>query len=106
MVQYLSDYHHGLSALLQVLLYIHLPEFSYLSGLFTSISNLKKIKDYAESKNIVLILVLYEYPDENRKVYYDMLTNDGFIVYPSIPRAVNAFLKLYEYGKKRTAFKI
>jgi acyl-CoA synthetase (NDP forming) len=69
-------------------------------------SNLKKIKNYAESKNIVLILVLYEYPDENRKIYYDMLTNDGFIVYPSIPRAVEAFLKLYEYGKKRDTFKI
>ena len=67
-------------------------------------SNLKKIKKYTESKNIVLILVLYEYPDENRKIYYDMLTNDGFIVYPSIPRAVKAFLKLYEYGKKRNAF--
>jgi len=69
-------------------------------------SNLKKIKNYAESKNIVLILVLYEYPDENRKIYYDMLTNDGFILYPSIPRAVEAFLKLYEYGKKRDTFKI
>jgi len=67
-------------------------------------SNLKKIKDFLDSQNKVLILILYEYPDENRKIYYDMLTNDGFIVYPSIPRALEAYLALYEYGKKRNKF--
>jgi len=68
-------------------------------------ANLKKIKDFTDSQNKVLILILYEYPDENRKKYYDMLTNDGFIVYPSIPRAVKAYLTLYEYGRKRNTFK-
>lgn len=68
-------------------------------------SNLKKIKDFTDSQNKVLILILYEYPDENRKKYYDMLTNDGFIVYPSISRAVEAYLTLYEYGKKRNTNK-
>jgi acyl-CoA synthetase (NDP forming) len=69
-------------------------------------ANLLKIKEFVDSQNKVLILILYEYPDENRKKYYDMLTNDGFIVYPSIPRAVEAYLTLYEYGRKRNTFKI
>ncbi len=68
-------------------------------------ANLLKIKEFVDSQNKVLILILYEYPDENRKKYYDMLTNDGFIVYPSIPRAVEAYLALYEYGMKRNTFK-
>ncbi len=68
-------------------------------------ANLLKIKEFVDSQNKVLILILYEYPDENRKKYYDMLTNDGFIVYPTIPRAVKAYLALYEYGRKRNTFK-
>ena len=68
-------------------------------------SNLLKIKEFVDSQNKILILILYEYPDENRKKYYDMLTNDGFIVYPTIPRAVKSYLALYEYGMKRNIFK-
>ena len=68
-------------------------------------ANLLKIKEFVDSQNKVLVLILYEYPDENRKKYYDMLTNDGFIVYPTIPRAVKSYLALYEYGKKRNTFK-
>lgn len=68
-------------------------------------SNLLKIKEFVDSQNKVLILILYEYPDENRKKYYDMLTNDGFIVYPTIPRAVKSYLALYEYGMKRNIFR-
>ena len=53
-----------------------------------------------DSQNKVLVLILYEYPDEARQRYYDMLVNDGFIVYPTLLKAANAFLALYEYGQK------
>jgi len=68
-------------------------------------SNIKKIKEFVESLNKVLILILYQYPSQSRKEYYDMLIKDGFIVYPTLPQAAKAFLALYEYGKKITTFK-
>ena len=64
-----------------------------------------KIKEYVESLNKILILILYQYPSESRKAYYDMLIKDGFIVYPTLPRAAKSFLALYNYGMKINAFR-
>lgn len=64
-------------------------------------SNLKKIKDYVESLNKILILILYQYPSPSREEYYNMLIEEGFIVYPTLLQAANAFLALYEYGLKK-----
>ncbi len=63
-------------------------------------NNLKIIKEYVESLNKVLILILPEYPDSSRKRYYKRLIEDGFIVYPDLRRAAKAFLAFYEHGKK------
>ena len=68
-------------------------------------SNLKKIKDYVESLNKILILILYQYPSPHRKEYYEMLIEEGFIVYPTLPQAARAYLALYEYGQKRKILK-
>ena len=68
-------------------------------------SNLKKIKEYVESLNKILILILYQYPSPHRKEYYDMLIEEGFIVYPTLPQAARAYLALYEYGQKRKILK-
>jgi acyl-CoA synthetase (NDP forming) len=68
-------------------------------------SNLKKIKEYVESLNKILILILYQYPSPHRKEYYEMLIEEGFIVYPTLPQAANAYLALYEYGQKRKSLK-
>ncbi len=63
-------------------------------------NNLKKIKEYTESLNKALIMILAETPYKNRNNYYEILLNDDFIVYPSLERGAKSFLKLYEYGKK------
>jgi len=63
-------------------------------------ANLLKVKEYVDSQNKVLVMILYEYPGEARKKYYDMLVNDGFIVYPTLQKAAESFLALYEYGQK------
>ena len=63
-------------------------------------NNLKKIKKYIESLNKTLILILAETPTKIRNDYYELLIDDGFIVYPSIERGSKSFLKLYEFGKK------
>ncbi len=68
-------------------------------------SNLKKIKEFVESLNKVLILILYQYPSPHRKEYYDMLIEEGFIVYPTLPQAAKAYLALYEYGQKMKVLK-
>ncbi|MFX1256602.1 MAG: CoA-binding protein, partial [Promethearchaeota archaeon] len=62
--------------------------------------NLLKIKNFTESLNKILILILPQYPSQVRQKYYDTLVKDDFIVYPSVRRAANAFLALYQYGKK------
>jgi hypothetical protein len=63
-------------------------------------NNLKAIRDYVESLNKVLILILPEYPDNSRKRYYKQLIEDGFIVYPDLRRAAKAFLAFYQHGQQ------
>ncbi|MFX1427865.1 MAG: hypothetical protein ACFFBE_15535, partial [Promethearchaeota archaeon] len=63
-------------------------------------NNILKIKEYAESLNKILILVLPQYHSRYRKKYLDKLLKDNFIVYPSVRRAAKSFLALYEYGRK------
>ena len=62
--------------------------------------NLLEIKEYVESLNKILIIVMAEYPDRGRINYYKKLIRDGFMVYPDIRRAAKSFLAFYEYGKK------
>ena len=64
------------------------------------VNNLKTIKEYIESLNKILILILPDSPVSIRKRYYNKLVNDGFIVYPDLRRATKAFLAFYEHGKK------
>lgn len=61
---------------------------------------LKSIKNYVESLNKILVLIVPEYPDAWRNEYYEMLIRDDFIVYPDLGRAAKAFLVFYEYGQK------
>ena len=63
-------------------------------------NNLRQIKKHVESLNKVLILIVPEYPINNRNKYYKMLIKDGFIVYSDLRRAVKSFLAFYEHGKK------
>jgi hypothetical protein len=63
-------------------------------------SNLLNIKEYVESLDKMVIIILHEYPDSNRDALYDMLIRDGFIVFGDLRRAANSYLALYEYGKK------
>ncbi|GAJ04100.1 unnamed protein product, partial [marine sediment metagenome] len=62
--------------------------------------NLLEIKEYVESLNKILLIVMAEYPDRGRINYYKKLIKDGFMVYPDIRRAAKSFLAFYEYGKK------
>ncbi|MHA2390360.1 MAG: hypothetical protein ACXAEX_00185 [Promethearchaeota archaeon] len=62
--------------------------------------NLLEIKEYVESQNKILFIILHQYPSESRKIFVNMLLKDNFLVYPSLETAAKAFLKLYEYGKK------
>lgn len=63
-------------------------------------NNLKTIKDYTESLNKIMLLILPDSPAINRKRYYHMLIKDGFLVYPDLRRGLKAFLAFYEHGKK------
>lgn len=63
-------------------------------------SNLLQIKEHVESLDKVLMIILPQYPDDNRNEFYDMLFRDDFIVYPDLRRAGKSYLALYEYGKK------
>jgi len=67
--------------------------------------NLLEIREYVESQNKTMIIILHQYPSESRKVFIDMLLKDKFLVYPSLEAAAKSFLKLYEYGKKIEGFK-
>ena len=62
--------------------------------------NILKIKEYTESLEKTLMLILPQYPGKNIEKYVNKLFEDGFIVYPSVRRAGKSFLALYEYGKK------
>ncbi|MFX1238332.1 MAG: hypothetical protein ACFE8P_11515, partial [Promethearchaeota archaeon] len=64
-------------------------------------NNILDIKEHIEKLNKILILTLPEYPSDNRQNFYKNLMKDNFIVYPSVKRATQAFLALYNYGKKR-----
>ncbi len=64
------------------------------------LENLMKIKEYVESLNKMLILILPETPEKNRIRYYRALIENGFIVFPELKRAGKAYLSLYNYGKK------
>ncbi|MFX1337805.1 MAG: CoA-binding protein [Promethearchaeota archaeon] len=68
-------------------------------------SNLKNIKEYVESLNKILILILHQYPSPHRQEFYEMLIEDGFIVYPTLHQAAKAYFALYEYGQKLGALK-
>ncbi|MBN1801504.1 MAG: CoA-binding protein [Candidatus Lokiarchaeota archaeon] len=71
------------------------PEFQWYY------ENILKIKKHIEKLGKILIITLPEYPSENRTRFYQNLVNDGFIVFPSMKRAAQAFIALYNYGKKR-----
>jgi len=62
--------------------------------------NLLELKQHVESLDKIFIIILHDYPSESRKKFYNMLTNDNFLVYPTIDSAGKAFLALHEYGKK------
>ena len=64
------------------------------------IKNLAKIKEYIESLNKMLILILPETPEKNRIRYFRALIENGFVVFPELKRAGKAYLSLYNYGKK------
>ncbi len=63
-------------------------------------SNLLQIKEYVESLNKVLIIILHQYPDVNRDEFHRRLVKDDFIVYPDLRRAGESYLALYDYGQK------
>ena len=63
--------------------------------------NLLGIKAHVDSLDKTFVIILSDYPSESRQKFYAKLTNDGFILFPSIERAAKSFLKLTEYGKKR-----
>ncbi len=64
------------------------------------LDNLTKIKNYVESQNKILILILPETPEKNRIRYFRALVENGFIVFPELMRAGKAYLALYNYGIK------
>jgi len=64
------------------------------------VKNLIKIRDYVLSLNKILIIILHEYPDEDRQKYYELLKENDFLIYPTIQRAAKSYLALYEYGQK------
>jgi len=65
--------------------------------------NLTEIRKHVESLNKVFTIILHEYPSESRKLFYEKLTADKFLVYPNIDIAAKSFLKLYQYGQKQKA---
>ena len=66
----------------------------------TMYNNLLTMKEYIESQNKILILILPDSPVVIRKRYYKRLVKDGFIVYPDLQRAIKAFIAFYEHGRK------
>jgi len=69
-------------------------------GFQSYFNNLKQIKEHVEAMDKILIIILHQYPDSNRDMFYDLLVKEEFIVYPDLRRAGKSFLALYEYSKK------
>ncbi len=67
--------------------------------------NLISIKDYTDSINKLLLIILPEYPHSMHKEFYDRLMNEGFVVYPSIRRAAKAFLVLQAWANRYKAYR-
>ncbi len=67
--------------------------------------NLISIKAYTDTANILLLIILPEYPHPLHHEFYDRLMKEGFIVYPSIRRAAKAFLALQVWGSRFKAYK-
>lgn len=62
--------------------------------------NLTKIKEHVENLGKTFVIILHEYPSESRKLFYNKLISDDFLVYPTIEAAAKSFLKLHVYGTK------
>ena len=62
--------------------------------------NLTQIKKHTEDLGKIFVIILHEYPSESRKLFYDKLIADDFLVYPTIQAAAKSFLKLCYYGHK------
>jgi acyl-CoA synthetase (NDP forming) len=70
--------------------------------------NLKRLRDYAESRDKIFVIILHEYPSKSRELFFEKLSNNGFLILSSVKTAAKSFLKLYEYGnkiKKKVNFK-
>lgn len=63
-------------------------------------NNLFRLRDYAESQKKIFIIILHEYPSKSRDLFFEKLSNNGFLIFPSVKTAAKSFLKLYEYGTK------
>ncbi|MHA1257400.1 MAG: hypothetical protein ACTSPS_17560, partial [Promethearchaeota archaeon] len=68
------------------------------------VDNIIQIKDFTESLNKIFLLILPNYRGKVRERYFDMLSQEGFIIFPSVRRAGKAFLALHEYGRKIKRF--
>ena len=68
------------------------------------LNNLKLLREFTESLGKIFILILPYFRDQYREKYYNMLVEEGFLVYPSVRIAGRAFLALYEYGRKIKRF--
>ncbi len=64
-------------------------------------NNLLELREYVESLNKIFIIILHQYPSKSRKIFYNILVKDKFLVYPTIEAVAKSFLKLYKYGKKK-----
>ena len=62
--------------------------------------NLNQIKEHVENLGKTFVIILHEYPSESRKLFYNKLINDDFLVYPTLEAAAKSFLKLHAYGMK------
>jgi acyl-CoA synthetase (NDP forming) len=62
--------------------------------------NLTQIKKHTEDLGKIFVIILHEYPSESRKLFYEKLIADDFLVYPTIQAAAKSFLKLCNYGQK------
>jgi acyl-CoA synthetase (NDP forming) len=63
-------------------------------------NNLSNLRDYVESQNKIFIIILHEYPSKSRGLFFEKLSKNGFLIFPSVKTAAKSFLKLYEYGIK------
>ncbi len=61
------------------------------------LENLNKLKEHVDSNHKILMLILFDSPEKEWIYYYNILKENGFLVYPNLKRAATAFLKLHEY---------